>query len=828
MRRVRGGHNVPKVIFICPAIGRFRGDQGYIKSWRMKPLALGVLSALTPEDWEQALVDDRMEEIGYDQHADLVAISVETYSARRAFQIADEFRKRGRKVVMGGYHPTLCTDQTLQHADAVCVGRAEGVWAKLLADAQADRLQRIYESPAEADRSWVSPNHALFDGKDYGKLDMVETSRGCPGACKFCSISAFYKSRFQRRDPAEVVEDIKQFGARTVFFVDDNFAGDRDGTMALLEAITPLGIRWITQISVTAGADVEMLDAMAASGCAGVLIGFESTDAGAIDAMNKRINRKSDYAEAVRGFTSRQMGVYGTFLFGYDGDNPARRRRELEFAVENGLCLAAFNHIVPFPGTVLYSELEQAGRLLSDSWWMDEEYRFGMVAYQPRSGTPRSVQRACAAARKEFYSLANIRRRSKHVPLLANRIANKAVFWSMNLMMRREQDRFGWPIGLVDRPGKSIRRDRDRFKPMPDEHTAELDAELRELMSECSMTGAIEKTSLAEPSLLAAMSVIGRNHRIWTLRDRARLNRLIGMGVLTEKPVWINSRIEPVGYLTLLRIDPEYRSIGLTAFGYRQFRDYVGPDAPNLCMTAIFDDNEKALRALTGARRGIPQYSPIAPVATLLTGRSQGRKLRDYPDSGLELRRCSPDRIDELLEFWESCMSGVQMAPAYQRSDFAPGGLLDGLEPKDIIIARLDGKIVACCGLWDQRRLRQIRIDRYHGLLRRTKPLVSAGLRMAGLPGLPPAGSVLDFRYAALQAFTDIRAFEAALKTLLGDLPDRNTTIALIAPEDSPLQQVYKPMRGLRQGSTLYSVALADNPSDSIPTKNIYVEGGSL
>jgi radical SAM superfamily enzyme YgiQ (UPF0313 family) len=818
---------VPKVVYICPAIGRFKGERRYIRSWQMKPLALGVLSALTPDHWDQALIDDRMEEIDYDQDADLVAISVETYAARRGFQIAEEFRKRGRTIVMGGYHATLCTDETLEHADAVCVGRAEGVWSQLLADAEAGKLQRIYQSPADAPSAWVSPDHSLFEGKGYVKLDMVETSRGCPGRCKFCSITSFYQARFERRDPQSVVDEIQRLGMRTVFFVDDNFAGDRLGAMALLKAITPLKLRWITQISVRAGNDPEMLDAMAASGCIGALIGFESTDAGAITAMNKGVNRKVDYARVVSEFTSRQMGVYGTFLFGYDGDSNARRQREIDFAIDSGLCLAAFNHIVPFPGTTLYSELESAGRLLSDRWWMENEYRFGMLSYQPVGSTPRSVERACVAARKQFYSLTSIRRRSKHVPFFANRVANQGTYWGTNLMLRREQDRFGWPIGEVDRPGDLTRGNRKRFKAEPGELTDELDAELRELMSECSMVGAIEKTYLAEPSLSDALSVIGRNRHIWTLRDRAKLNRLIGMGVLAEKPVWINGRIERAGYLTMLRIDPEYRALGLTALGYSQFRKYVGPDAPGLCLTAIFDDNANALRALTGNRSSVPQYSPLAKVISLVTGRSQARRLGDYPGP-LDLQRCTPGELDELLAFWEARGRLTQMTPAYQRSDFTRGGLLDGLSPENIVVARRDGEIVACCGLWDQRRLRQLRVDRYNGLLRRTKPLANAALRMAGLPTLPRAGTVLDMRYAALQAFTDIRAFEAAFKTLLSDMDNPATMVAIIAPSDSAAWEVYNRLRGFRQGSTLYTVALADDPASEISTKNLYIEGGSL
>ena len=593
---------MPKVIFICPAIGRFKGERGYIRSWQMKPLSLGVLSALTPEIWQKELIDDRLEEIDYEASADLIAITVETYAARRAYQIAGEFRRRGRKVIMGGYHATLCSDEVLEHADAVCIGRAEGLWAEILDDVQSGRLERVYRESQETRSTWVSPDHRLFEGKDYVKLDMVESSRGCPHRCKFCSITSFYNARFERRDPKDVVDEIKSLGAKTVFFVDDNFAGDRSGTLELLEAIGPLNIRWITQVSVHVGNDARLMDAMASAGCLGVLIGFESTDGDAIEAMGKKVNRKADYAKVVGEFTRRRIGVYGTFLFGYDGDSDLRRKNEVEFAVRNGLGMAAFNHVVPFPGTALYRDLEGSGRLLSDSWWLSKDYRFGMVSYKPKCGTPRSIERACQAARQEFYSVGNIFRRSKYVPWFIDRLTNKGTYWAVNMMMRRERSRFGWPLGEVEKENGKSASKHGRYEISIEQASESLDAELRELMSECSMTGAIEKTALAESSAFAALAVLGSNPRVCVLRDKTRLGRLAGMGVLVDKQVWVEGEIKTYGYLTLLRISPEYRKFGLTSFGYRAFRKLVSSETPSVCLTAIFDDNVKAMRALTGDR----------------------------------------------------------------------------------------------------------------------------------------------------------------------------------------------------------------------------------
>jgi radical SAM superfamily enzyme YgiQ (UPF0313 family) len=815
-----------KVQFVCPAIGRFEGSRDYIRSWEMKPLALGVLSALTPDTWDRTLVDDRLEEIDYDQPADLVAITVETYSARRSYQIAAEFRKRGVPVIMGGYHPTLCTDETLEHTDSVCVGRAESVWPRVLADVAEGDIQRVYQAATSETIPWVTPDDGLFAGKNYVKLAMVETSRGCPHRCRFCSITSFYESSFERRPPQEVVAELSATKAKTVFFVDDNFAGDRQGTLELLAAIKPLKRRWMTQVSMHVASDAVLLDAMAESGCMGALIGFESTDPAAVEQMGKAVNRRGQYEGVVREFTRRKIAVYGTFLFGYDGDNDVRREHEIEFAVKEGLFMAAFNHIVPFPGTALYDELRESGRLLDDRWWLAEDYRFGMLAYQPTEGTPRAVEHACQAARRRLYSLANIARRARHIQFFANMMINQATFWAINLMMRREQVRFGWPLGLVKKQSPSEPYRRRRFEMGMAERSSPIDAECRELLSQCGMTGAIEKVATAEPSFFDSLAVLGKYQRVWTLRDCARLGRLVGMGVLAEKPAWIGGERVATGYLTLLRIHPDYQRRGLTAFGYGGFVEHLGGDVPSVCLTAIFNDNVRAIATLAAGRRGVPTYTPVAALITLITGAGQHRRLRDY-DGALSLSRCSEADLDELLAFWRERAQQHTMMPAYERKDFGPGGLLAGLAISDVVIGRKEGEIVACVGLWDQRGLRQFRVERYNRLLRLAKPGIDLALKLAGLPGMPITGESMNLRQLAITAWTDDRAFEAAVKRLLAEIDDPQTIVAATKCCDDPIWKSLSRLRGMKQGSTLYRVDLGGEQMP-LPTQKLYIEGGSL
>ena len=206
-----------RVTFIQPKVGAKSGEP-YPKTWKMEPLWAAALSALTPRHIERDFLDDRLEKIPFDHPTDLAAISVETYTARRAYQIAARFRERGVLVVLGGFHVTLQPDEAARQADAIVVGQAESVWERLLEDLARGRLQPRYAgSPG---REWTAPqpDRALYAGKDYGRLRLVETSRGCVHQCEFCSISSFYERQFMARPVAEVVEDIRRCGSRLLIW----------------------------------------------------------------------------------------------------------------------------------------------------------------------------------------------------------------------------------------------------------------------------------------------------------------------------------------------------------------------------------------------------------------------------------------------------------------------------------------------------------------------------------------------------------------------------------------------------------------------------------
>ncbi len=424
---------------MLPSVGRKPGEP-YLASWQMEPLTMAVLAGLTPPDVERVLHDDRLEPVPETIEADLAAITVETYTARRAYQIADALRRRGVPVVMGGYHATLVPDEVLEHADAVVLGEAEGVWPEVVETVRAGRpLEPTYRSTARPLLEGSRPDRSIYAGKRYLALRLVEATRGCRFACEFCSVQRFYAHSHVARPVDEVAAEVALQDARDVFLVDDNLLADPEHAARLAQALAPLGRRWVTQASLSGLEDEALVRALAQSGCIGLLVGFESLGAAALAAMGKAWNGGPErYRRALAVLRRHGIAVYGTFVFGYDGDDESSFAAAVDLAKRERFFLAAFNHLVPFPGTALYDRLEREGRLLRERWWLDPSYRFGDVAFRPLGMTAAALTERCMAARREFYSLRSMASRALDLEANCASARMAALFVSTNLMLRRE------------------------------------------------------------------------------------------------------------------------------------------------------------------------------------------------------------------------------------------------------------------------------------------------------------------------------------------------------------------------------------------------------
>jgi radical SAM superfamily enzyme YgiQ (UPF0313 family) len=440
-----------KVTFIMPAVGLKAGCP-YVRTWQMEPLAIATLSALTPSNIEKRFFDDRLEDIDYDESTDLVALSVETFTARRAYQIAARYRQKGVPVVMGGFHPTLAPDDSLEHADAIVMGEAENTWPQLLSDFSAGTMKPRYERGTRPSLEHRFPDRSIYRDKTYQPIALVETARGCRFKCEFCSVTQFFNQSHQQRPVADVVKEVSELGRRYIFFTDDNIGVNKERFRELLTSLVPLKISWAAQVSIDIARDADLLRLMRRSGCVCVLIGFETLNPAVLSQMDKAVNAQGEiYESACAAFRKHSIGIYGTFIFGYDNDGQESFQKTFEFAKRHGFFFTAFNHLVPFPGTPLYDRLKREGRLLHDKWWLSKDYRFGDVAFRVKGMSERQLVEMCYRFRQRFYGPGSIIRRMTNWRTNCRSLRRLFLYVSLNLLSRNDvAGRQQLPLGKAE------------------------------------------------------------------------------------------------------------------------------------------------------------------------------------------------------------------------------------------------------------------------------------------------------------------------------------------------------------------------------------------
>lgn len=416
----------------------------------MESLPAATLAGLTPSGVEVRFYDDRMEVIPFDEATDLVAISVETYTAKRAYQIASEYRRRGVPVVMGGFHASLCPDEVARYAEAVVIGEAEEIWPRLIDDFRHGRMEKTYRATGRPSLEEMRPDRSIFRGKRYLPVGLVEAGRGCHFKCDFCAVQTVFNSTQTRRPIDAILAELTALkgSKKLIFFVDDNITSNLAQAKEFFRALIPLKLRWVSQSSINAAHDDEFLDLLARSGCQGVLIGFESLNPSNLAAMNKTFNTaRGGFEKALANLRRHRIRIYGTFVFGYDGDTAGSFLPTVEFAQDHGLYIAAFNHLTPFPGTPLYTRLKDEGRLFYDAWWLDDRYSYNQIPFQPRGMAPEDLRRSCLEARRRFYSWPSILRRGFDQVNRANTFMWRN-FYLINAMHRGDVSlRDHYPLG---------------------------------------------------------------------------------------------------------------------------------------------------------------------------------------------------------------------------------------------------------------------------------------------------------------------------------------------------------------------------------------------
>ena len=371
-------------------------------------LALHLIAGLTPPEHEVRILEEELETIDLEEDCDLVGISCMTSNATRAYVLAREYRKRGRSVVLGGVHPTLLPDEALQHCDAVVVGEAEGVWEQVVADAKAGRLQKLYHKPYPSLDRYIGMGNRRHTKKRLFDVVPVMTTRGCPYNCEFCCVHDIFGRRIRHVPVDNVVRDIEDSGGRIFIFLDDNIIGDPVYAKQLFRAIEPLKIKWVGQASVSFVRDEEMMRLASRSGCKGLFFGLESVSQIQLNKMRKAIKDLEKIGEAVRKIKDFGIYFHASMIFGFDSDTKDTFADTLDFLEKNRISSASINVLTPYPGTEVFRNFKQEGRLLTEDW---RYYDHSTAVFQPKNMSPFELQAGRLWVMKQFTRMSSTLRR---------------------------------------------------------------------------------------------------------------------------------------------------------------------------------------------------------------------------------------------------------------------------------------------------------------------------------------------------------------------------------------------------------------------------------
>jgi radical SAM superfamily enzyme YgiQ (UPF0313 family) len=464
----------PRLLLINPrnTLVRLHDKSNRWNKYRVwKPLGLLVLAGLTPRAWEITVIDENVDTPDYSRlpRPDLVGVTAFTSQAPRAYEVAASFRGRGIPVVMGGIHATFRRQEAGSRVDSVVTGEAESVWAQVLEDAVAGALKPIYEGRPEAMGRSPAARHDLLPSGYY--IGSIQTTRGCPLDCSFCSVSAFNGRSYRRRPIADVVAEFRSIQEDFVLVVDDNLIGTRREHIArakeLFRAMIDAEVdkRWFCQATINMADDEELLTLARRAGCIGVFVGFESITAEGLVEVHKKYNLQKgrDFRESVRRIQRHHITVAGSFILGLEVDREGIGHRIAETARHYGVDLLNLLYLTPLPGTRLWEKMEQEGSLVATEFPDDWQFytlnhpvtRHGHLSFEEL----RAEMRSCT---DEFYSLPrifqrvlrNVWRRCQPKLTLAGNFS-----FRINARASRKPDAVhGWPASVGGRNGHALER----------------------------------------------------------------------------------------------------------------------------------------------------------------------------------------------------------------------------------------------------------------------------------------------------------------------------------------------------------------------------------
>jgi len=407
-----------KILLIHPKRRDKHNHSNKIKAY-IPPLTLPVLAGLTPKDIEVELCDESVDTVNFNADADLIGITGITSQINRGYEIADAFREKGKKVVMGGIHVSALPHEAKKHADSIMVGEAEDLWETLIEDFRNDCLKEEYKADTYTDfKKLVIPRYDLLKLNKYRRSTgtniprlPIQASRGCPFNCKFCSVTKFWGPKI-RTKPLENVEkellQIRSFGTNRVFFTDDNFIANISYTRNILELLKKYNFSWFCQVSTNIHKHEDLIIEMNKAGCTGVYIGIETFSEENLEHINKKFNKMVDYEKLFGLFNKYNIRVMASMMVGLDGDTRESLEHMVKQLIHLKVSYAQFYLLMLLPGTQLRNQFIKENRIIDHDW----DHQNGTIAtFRPKNFQVEELQDCYWELYKNFYSYKSIAKR---------------------------------------------------------------------------------------------------------------------------------------------------------------------------------------------------------------------------------------------------------------------------------------------------------------------------------------------------------------------------------------------------------------------------------
>lgn len=427
-----------KLLLIQPTPYDKKGNLIKRKKLYFVGLGLPLLAALTPKEWEVEILLETIEDIPFDTDADVIGISSMGHGVIRTLDIAREFKKRGKIVILGGYMVSLMPEEAKKYCDAVVVGDAEGVWNDLIDDLERNDLKSYYQKKLDTLDHLPLPRYDLIINKNIGDFLPVQAGRGCPNACSFCSVYCLYRGKYIRRSIPEVIGDIKQvksLGYNKFLLLDDNIASDEEYMWELCQEIKKLKMSWLSQCSINVAKNERLLKSLADSGCVALSFGIESTNQESLNELNKAWCKTTEYSTLIQKIRNAGIEVSTEMVVGTDADTVSSILEISNFIEKNKIIVPRFYILTPIPGTDLYYQYQKESKIWNENIF---SYNGAEAVHIPAQMTPRELTETYWKLYKKVFSIKSIIKRTLLNKNIFKKPLNHIFYFFVNMVYRHD------------------------------------------------------------------------------------------------------------------------------------------------------------------------------------------------------------------------------------------------------------------------------------------------------------------------------------------------------------------------------------------------------